>query len=315
MIECVFPRLYLEMRNVKRKASDAVEGDDKPPESGSKHQAILPAGPKSDGSSGRLGLPHKMKPVAPLPRPISRQLSAPTGKGRDGGGGSSAAGGLPIIMPSMVCESPPSYTQSDIRILVEEMRSQMRSFKRDIHRVPRNRRRIFVQGEDGVPRLDWMKVKIEPLALPLAMQCLLAPMVRHCGFKESMLPNIVAVRKPKNRIHFLESEDTLLLQGLRLFGLEDVASMRVHLMPCKTASQLRNRMNNLRARRAPPNPVKDFCLRRIAPFTLEEEEILRVGVLVYGDEFKQVNQNFLVNRPIMALTQVWNHVRNPDRAA
>ncbi|KAJ2643994.1 hypothetical protein GGH99_008464 [Coemansia sp. RSA 1285] len=75
-------------------------------------------------------------------------------------------------------------------------------------------------------------------------------------------------------------------------------------------------MNNLRARRAPPNPVKDFCLRRIAPFTLEEEETLRLGVLVYGDEFKQLDKNFLINRPILALTHVWNHVRNrPSEAS
>ncbi|KAJ1966397.1 hypothetical protein GGI12_000107 [Dipsacomyces acuminosporus] len=313
MIECVFPRLYLEMRNVKRKASDAiVEGEVKAADAGSRHQAILPASSRNEGGGSKQARHTNSKPAAPQARPISRQLSAPAGKGRGDG---TAGSGLPAIMPSLVCESPPTYKQSDIRILVDEMRSQMRSFKRDIHRVPRNRRRIFVQGEDGVPRLEWMKVKIEPLPLPLAMQCLLAPMVSYCGFRESMLPNIVAVRKPKNRIHFLESEDTLLLHGLKLFGIEDVASMRVHLMPCKTASQLRNRMNNLRARRAPPNPVKDFCLRRIAPFTLEEEEILRVGVVAYGDEFKQVNQNFLVNRPIIALTRVWNHLRNPDKAA
>ncbi|KAJ2185029.1 hypothetical protein EV180_004437 [Coemansia sp. RSA 518] len=83
------------------------------------------------------------------------------------------------------------------------------------------------------------------------------------------------------------------------------------MLPCKTASQLRNRMNNLRARRAPPNLVKEHCLRRIAPFTLEEEETLRVGVMVYGDEFKQLNRGFLGNRPVLALTHVWNHMRNP----
>ncbi|KAJ2588692.1 hypothetical protein GGH99_008735, partial [Coemansia sp. RSA 1285] len=60
----------------------------------------------------------------------------------------------------------------------------------------------------------------------------------------------------------------------------------------------------------------DFCLRRIAPFTLEEEETLRLGVLVYGDEFKQLDKNFLINRPILALTHVWNHVRNrPSEAS
>ncbi|KAJ2789583.1 hypothetical protein H4R20_007156 [Coemansia guatemalensis] len=189
-----------------------------------------------------------------------------------------------------------------MRVLVEEMKSQMRTFRREIHRVPRSRRRIFVQGDDGVPRLDWMKMKIDPLMLPPAMHFLLQPLLTYSGFRDTLLPRIVAVRKPKNRIHFLESEDTLLFRGLRLFGLEDVASMRVHMMPCKTASQLRNRINNLRARRAPQNPVKEYCLRTITPITLEEEEILRVGTEVFGDEFRQMNQNFLVNRPLLALT-------------
>ncbi|KAJ2466747.1 hypothetical protein EV174_006490, partial [Coemansia sp. RSA 2320] len=241
----------------------------------------------------------------PPPPPISRQ----------GAGGKAGGGQLPALMPQVVSEILPSCTQADLRAVIEEMRVHMRTFKRDVHRVPRFRRRVFVQGDDGVPRLEWIRVSIQPLGLPPAMQCVMAPLLAHCGFQDALLPRIVVVRKPKNRIHFLDSEDSLLLLGLRLFGLEDVASVRVHLMPCKTASQLRNRMNNLRARRAPPNPVKDFCLRRIAPFTLEEEEILRVGVMVYGDEFRRVNtsQNLLVNRPILALSHVWNHVRkNPD---
>ncbi|KAJ1849811.1 hypothetical protein LPJ57_008297, partial [Coemansia sp. RSA 486] len=62
------------------------------------------------------------------------------------------------------------------------------------------------------------------------------------------------------------------------------------------------------------NPVKDFCLRRIMPFTLEEEEVLRLGVLVYGDEFNELNQNFLVNRPILALSHMWSHMRNSETA-
>ncbi|KAJ2877543.1 hypothetical protein IWW38_006548, partial [Coemansia aciculifera] len=225
---------------------------------------------------------------------------------------------LPTLMPQVVTDILPSCTQADQRAIIEEIRTHMRTYKRDFHRVPRYRRRVYLQGDDGVPRLDWIQVKIEPLGFPPAMQCVMAPLLAHCGFQESMLPQIVMVRKPKNRIHFLESEDALLLLGLRLFGIEDLASVRVHLMPCKTATQLRNRMNNLRARRQAPNAIKDFCLRRIAPFTLEEEEILRVGMLVYGDEFRRVNtnQNLLINRPILALSHVWNYIRKkPESAA
>ncbi|KAJ2759556.1 hypothetical protein H4S06_002172 [Coemansia sp. BCRC 34490] len=316
---------------------------------GNKHIAIQPQDPavlsarrnsvstEQSGLNGGEGLAQLpgARSLAPLTKPVARQISIQRGQekgvlkhgdgraastssiasGSSGGehGGGSA---LLTIMPMMVAEPPPTYTEADIRMIVEEMGAQMHGFKREVHRVPRSRRRIFVQGSDGVARLEWMKVKIEPLLLPATMQGLVDVMVLHSGFQEAMIPKIVVVRKPKNRIHFLDSEDSLLLQGLRLFGLEDVASIRVHLLPCKTASQLRNRMNNLRARRAPPNPVKDFCLRRIAPFTLEEEETLRLGVLVYGDEFKQLDKNFLINRPILALTHVWNHVRNrPSEAS
>ncbi|KAJ2007843.1 hypothetical protein GGI04_001370 [Coemansia thaxteri] len=289
VLECVFPRLHLQIRNGKRKAEAEAEVKVVGKRKGTA------AAKTNDADAG----------LAPPPPPISRQ----------GAGGKAGGGQLPALMPQVVSEILPSCTQADLRAVIEEMRVHMRTFKRDVHRVPRFRRRVFVQGDDGVPRLEWIRVSIQPLGLPPAMQCVMAPLLAHCGFQDALLPRIVVVRKPKNRIHFLDSEDSLLLLGLRLFGLEDVASVRVHLMPCKTASQLRNRMNNLRARRAPPNPVKDFCLRRIAPFTLEEEEILRVGVMVYGDEFRRVNtsQNLLVNRPILALSHVWNHVRkNPD---
>ncbi|KAJ2090586.1 hypothetical protein IW138_002594 [Coemansia sp. RSA 986] len=265
-------------------------------------------GPSSSSASSEfLQLPGT-KPLAPLIKPVSRQASVQY----DSSGGS-GSGTLPTIMPLVANEPPPTYTDADMRLIVEEMKVQMRGFKREVHRVPRSRRRIFVQGSDGVARLEWMKVKIEPLQLPATMQGLIDVLVAHSGFQTAMIPNIIVVRKPKNRIHFLDSEDSLLLQGLRLFGLEDVASVRAHLLPCKTVSQLRNRMSNLRARRAPPNPVKDFCLRRIAPFTLEEEETLRLGVLVYGDEFEQLDRNFLVNRPILALMHVWNHARKAQQ--
>ncbi|KAJ2714965.1 hypothetical protein H4R19_001457 [Coemansia spiralis] len=347
MLGSVFPRMYLQMRNGKRKAEEEAEAPDDKMQAvaagsggAARQMALLPAGSsRTDGSgdSKGLALPPAMKPLAPLAKATARRGRGASGKGDSGrvviarahggvtggnasagvgsSGNSSSGGGLPVLMPMVSSEGPPAYTQADVRAVVEEMKSQMRAFRRDIHRVPRTRRRIFVQGDDGVPRLDWMKMKIDPLLLPPAMHFLLAPLLSYSGFQEALLPQIVAVRKPKNRIHFLDTEDALLFLGLRLFGLEDVASMRVHLLPCKTASQLRNRMNNLRARRAPQNPVKEYCLRRITPFTLEEDEILRVGVLAYGDEFQQMNQSLLVNRPLLALTHVWQHVRGAHDVA
>ncbi|KAJ2495189.1 hypothetical protein IWW47_004195, partial [Coemansia sp. RSA 2052] len=304
VLECVFPRLHLQLRNGKRKP-DAGE----PAEGGA--AAAAGAGAKRQAAGDAQPALLQAKPVVAAATTTSRPALGTTSSS------SASSHHLPTLMPQVVADILPSCTQADQRAIIDEIRTHMRTFKRDLHRVPRYRRRVYLQGDDGVPRLDWIQVKIQPLGFPPAMQCVMAPLLAHCGFQESMLPQIIMVRKPKNRIHFLESEDALLLLGLRLFGIEDLASVRVHLMPCKTASQLRNRMNNLRARRQAPNAIKDFCLRRIAPFTLEEEEILRVGVLVYGDEFHRVNtnQNLLINRPILALTHVWNHVRKKPESA
>ncbi|KAJ1724904.1 hypothetical protein LPJ53_000902 [Coemansia erecta] len=334
MIQCVFPMMYIHMRNSgggggcgggsgnnaeaglgKRRLSEAVDAQDGRQSlsaaaaaaggSGSNKQSAI--SPRDEEGSGGLLQPAGVKPLKPLVKPVARQQTGTASSTRDSASGSLAL--MPMTLPD---GQLPVYTADDVVVMVSEMRAQISAFKRDLHRVARSRRRIFVQGDNGVPRLEWMQVRIEPLGLPPAMQCLLALLIRFSGFRESIVPRIVVVRKPKNRIHFLDAEDTLLLRGLRLFGVEDVASIRVHLMPCKTASQLRNRINNKRARRAKSNPVKDFCLRRIAPFTLEEEEVLRLGVLVFGDEFSHVNQNFLVNRPILALSHVWNHMRGTD---
>ncbi|KAJ2387278.1 hypothetical protein GGI05_004134 [Coemansia sp. RSA 2603] len=321
MIQCVFPMMYLHMRSSgsssgsgtdatsgKRRMSEVADAQDGRlslgAAGGGKQSAITPRNDDSTGSSGLLQ-PAGVKPLKPLVKPVARPAGTPSNV-RDN------ANGLALMPMTLADGQLPAYTADDVSLMVSEMRSQISAFKRDLHRVARSRRRIFVQGDNGVPRLEWMQVRIEPLGLPPPMQCLLALLIRFSGFREHLVPKVVVVRKPKNRIHFLDSEDTLLLRGLRLFGVEDVASIRVHLMPCKTASQLRNRINNKRARRAKPNPVKDFCLRRIAPFTLEEEEVLRLGVLVFGDEFSHVNQNFLVNRPILALSHLWNHMRGTD---
>ncbi|KAJ1942131.1 hypothetical protein FBU59_003289 [Linderina macrospora] len=280
-LECVVPRLRDAVGHGKRRGDDLVRQD--------RPGVRLAAAPLKPAGGLPVLLPSaNLTPVAPTP-----VASA------------AIAGGIPVSVPRRAEPLQPG----DMRALREAMRAQLRGFGRDLHKVPRTRRRVFVQDKSGVPRLEWLAVATEPLGLPAAMHSILVMLERSAGFRETLAPRIVAVRKPKNRIHFMQAEDALLLMGLRLFGFDDVASLRAHLLPCKTASQLRNRINNLRARRAPPNAVKDFCLRRIAPFTLEEEETLRVGVLVYGDEFRAVNQNFLVSRPTIALAQVWSHVR------
>ncbi|KAJ1918149.1 hypothetical protein H4219_002790 [Mycoemilia scoparia] len=202
-------------------------------------------------------------------------------------------------------------SKSEIRDAIEVFCYQVRKYHRDLHRVPRNKRKAYVVGPDGQTKPEWVKVEMSPIDLPSCLSLFWEGIITCLGWNRELKPYILTLRKPKNRIHFMTGEDDLLLRGLQLFGFEDTSSMCAHLLPCKTNPQLRNRINNLRARRAPQNPVKDFCLRRITPFTLEEEEILRVGVMVYGDEFKQINREFLQARPTFAIKRVWDHIRQP----
>ncbi|KAJ1673460.1 hypothetical protein EV182_005189 [Spiromyces aspiralis] len=220
--------------------------------------------------------------------------------------GVGGSGGYDLSLLSGIQEIP---SRSEVRDAVEVFMYQIRRYHRDLNRVPRNKRKAFVVGLDGQTKTEWVKIELPPIKLPRCLGLFWEMVVGSLGWDKGLVPCVVVLRKPKNRIHFMQGEDDLLLRGLQLFGFDDLVSIQVHLLPCKTNPQLRNRLNNQRARRAPPNPVKEFCLRRITPFTVEEEEILRVGVMVYGDEFKSINQEFLKTRPTFAIKRVWDHIR------
>ncbi|KAJ2844757.1 hypothetical protein GGI22_006776, partial [Coemansia erecta] len=198
--ECVFPKVYKQIpRSNKRKPSaDVVDFDRRTlgsssdkrfvmhrqhsPVSSAKRDSVSLASSNSSANSGLLQLPGT-KLLAPLIKPVSRQSSAQhdgqPGSSSDGSSSnrnaqSSESSGIhTTAMPVVTFEAPPTFTDAELRLIVEEMKSQMRGFKRDVHRVPRSRRRIFVQGSDGVARLEWMKVNIEPLMLPGTMQGLM----------------------------------------------------------------------------------------------------------------------------------------------
>jgi hypothetical protein len=57
---------------------------------------------------------------------------------------------------------------------------------------------------------------------------------------------------------FYHFEDTLLLIGLRKFGLGSWEAINSNLIPSKTAKQIQNRYKNLSSRRASKNPIKVF---------------------------------------------------------
>ncbi|PVZ99444.1 hypothetical protein BB558_004536 [Smittium angustum] len=143
---------------------------------------------------------------------------------------------------------------------------------------------------------------------PQFVQFLIQPLISCLDWNPSLYPQIQVTRRFKNRVSFLASEDALILLALSLFGFDDTESMSVHLLPCKTPNQISNRIQNLRARRAPANPVKEFCLQRIVPFNLLQEEAIRAGILIYGNDFKESAMEFLSSWPRSVIRHVWDRI-------
>ncbi|OMJ23261.1 hypothetical protein AYI69_g5049 [Smittium culicis] len=152
---------------------------------------------------------------------------------------------------------------------------------------------------------------IKSSTLPQVMHFILLPIINGLGWDISLYPQIQITKRFKNRLSFLPQEDSLILLSLSLFGVDDTASMSVHLMPSKTPSQIANRIQNLRARRVPANPVKEFCLQRIVPFNLLQEEAIRAGILLYGDGFKDVVYDFLSPWPRLLIRRVCDRLFLP----
>ncbi|OMJ22767.1 hypothetical protein AYI70_g2659 [Smittium culicis] len=156
---------------------------------------------------------------------------------------------------------------------------------------------------------------IKSSTLPQVMHFILLPIINGLGWDISLYPQIQITKRFKNRLSFLPQEDSLILLSLSLFGVDDTASMSVHLMPSKTPSQIANRIQNLRARRVPANPVKEFCLQRIVPFNLLQEEAIRAGILLYGDGFKNVVYDFLSPWPRLLIRRVCDRLFLPKSEA
>ncbi|KAJ2798319.1 hypothetical protein H4R20_004864, partial [Coemansia guatemalensis] len=96
VLECVFPRMHLELRNGKRKAADADSPEN------SKQQALLP---RSDSGDRELATLPGMKPLAPLVKPMPRNMCAGPGTGDIGVRRASRDGsGLALIKPAATSE-------------------------------------------------------------------------------------------------------------------------------------------------------------------------------------------------------------------
>ncbi|PVV04431.1 hypothetical protein BB560_001073 [Smittium megazygosporum] len=132
---------------------------------------------------------------------------------------------------------------------------------------------------------------------PNFAQYILIPIIDSLEWSYSLYPNIQMVRRFKNRVSFLPQEDALILLALSHFGFDDTSSISAHFLPCKTPNQIFNRVQNLRARRAPSNPVKDFSLQRILPLNLVQEEAIKAGIFIYGNDFKRYAAEFLSSWP------------------
>ncbi|OMH83462.1 hypothetical protein AX774_g3048 [Zancudomyces culisetae] len=151
-------------------------------------------------------------------------------------------------------------------------------------------------------------VSLQPNILPSFLLTLWVPIIQTIGWDLSLYPVIQLSRRYKNRVNFLPKEDKLILRALKLFGFDDTVSMCGQLMPCKTPNQLSNRIQNLRARRAPANPVKQFYLQRVVPFNLVQEDVIKAGVMIYGKDFKNFSLEFLASWPRSVIKRVWSTI-------
>ncbi|PVU88172.1 hypothetical protein BB561_005990 [Smittium simulii] len=149
---------------------------------------------------------------------------------------------------------------------------------------------------------------IKASAFPKFAQFIMMPIFSNLKWSYKLYPQIQASRRFKNRVSFLPQEDELILQALSFFGFDDTASMSAHLLPCKTPSQISNRIQNLRARRAPANSVKDFCLQRIVPLNLVQEEAIKAGIFIYGKDFKESAVEFLASWPRSVIRRVLDNI-------
>ena len=102
----------------------------------------------------------------------------------------------------------------------------------------------------------------------------------------------------------------LLHLGLQLFGDDNLHSIRSYLLPAMSVKQLLTRYKNMRSRRgAADNPLKDYYLMRVKPFTLEEEELMRKFIkLNGGKKFKSLSDMVLKDRPPFLLKQFWRRL-------
>ncbi|ORX83000.1 hypothetical protein K493DRAFT_342084 [Basidiobolus meristosporus CBS 931.73] len=165
-------------------------------------------------------------------------------------------------------------------------------------RKPKSKR-IKIDTRNGQPA--WENRVQDPIPLPISVKAALDEFYPLLDL--DLIPQIVPAL-PRVRVTFHPSEDSLLLIGLKSFG-DDWNTIRSHMLPSKTPSQLENRFNNLKSRRYPDNPVKEYYLQQIKPLTVEEEEILRNSVKMYGKRFKFISEKFLIHRPAFILKRAW----------
>ncbi|RKP08311.1 hypothetical protein THASP1DRAFT_29885 [Thamnocephalis sphaerospora] len=176
-------------------------------------------------------------------------------------------------------------------------------FVRRMRRPVRRRRKVQLQM-GNMDQFYWEQEELQPLELPKSLQLLNETFAEI--FNYHLIPRIVCANT-RARTSFFPAQDALLLIGLYAFG-DDWHSIRSHLLPNMTAKQILTRFNNLKSRRYPSNPVKDWHLMRVKPLTLQEEEKLRKGVAHFGRKFKLLSARVLRDRPAAMLRQAWREM-------
>ncbi|KAJ1649266.1 hypothetical protein IWQ61_009591 [Dispira simplex] len=214
------------------------------------------------------------------------------------------------VQASIERNSIESAKEDSVLLLTSSEGESLQEFQREF-RKPRRRRAKVKETDTFQVRPVWEAQPPDPLPLP----GFITEFLRACIpiFDPQCWPQILSA-KYKSRVTFFDAEDRLLLYGLRYFGTDDYNSIRSHFLPTKSNKQIENRVANLKARQRESNPVKTFMLLQIKPFTLEEEELLRHAVKIYGRRFKIMSREVIRHRPSFALRSAWaNLTRKHNR--
>ena len=110
------------------------------------------------------------------------------------------------------------------------------------------------------------------------------------------------------RPNFSETEDALLLIGLKKFGRNNVRSIRAYCLPGKSTRTISARIKNRLYIQSKPNEIRNYLLMPFKPMNECERQVLYWGVKEFGRHFKSIAQKVFNYMPDYLIRSVWDEL-------